>query len=132
GRGHLLPGGEADTLAQLERVPLAAVRRLVARREPGPDAPAIRSGGDERLVDLLHEPDGLVLEDVRLVERLRVFLPRDRDRAASLRLRGRVSGSGGGSEGCGGGESAGAGGHEQERGQSTSMHGSSFASKRRR
>ena len=90
GRGHRLPVRELDALAELEGVGLAAVRDLVARGEPRLLALAVGGDGVERFHDLLGEPDRLVLEHVRLVERLRIFDAGDRDRAAVLGGRGRV------------------------------------------
>ena len=76
-RGHRFPVREADALAQLDGVLLAVLRDLVARRQPRLQGLAVRSHRVQGLVDLLYEPDRLVLEDVRLVERRRVLLPRD-------------------------------------------------------
>src|SRR5207247_8107410 len=83
---HRLAVRELDAGAELERVRLAVLRLRVRRREPGPQRLAIVGCEVERLVDLLRDPDRLVLEDVRLVERLRVLDPRDRDRPAAFWL----------------------------------------------
>src|SRR5439155_2127945 len=97
---------------------LAGVRRFVAGGGPRLTVLAVRGDGIERLHDLLAEPDRLVLEAVRLVERLRVLDARDRDRAAVL-------GSGGTARGCG--QRGARGGEDDEQKKRACVHGHSLS-----
>ena len=85
GGGHRLAVREADPSAQAERVPLAAVGDRSSRWRATADTLAVWRGRVQRLVDLLDQPERFVLEDVRLVERLRVLDASDPKLTAPLR-----------------------------------------------
>ena len=65
--------GELDPLPQRDGVRQLVLRDGVAGREPRRDALAVAGDGEQRLGDLLDDPDRVVVEDSRFVERLCVL-----------------------------------------------------------
>ena len=85
--GHLLAGVELDALAEMEGVGELVGREVVAGGQPGLDALSVGSDDVERLVQLLEDPDGLVVEGSFRVHRRRVGDARDDDVPAGRRSR---------------------------------------------